>query len=330
MTHAEPTIAILLPCRDEAATIARVVSDFHAALPGAEVFVYDNGSTDGTAERAAAAGARVRVEPVPGKGNVVRRMFADVDADIYVMADGDGTYDASAAPDLVTTLLDRGVDMVVGIRAGVLNDAGRPRHALGNRLFNRLFRRLFGPKFTDIFSGYRVFTRRFVRSFPAVSTGFEIETEMSVHAGQLSIPVAEMATAYGRREPGTESKLRTFSDGGRVLRAFVVLLKETRPLFFFGLVGLILAIAALALAAPLLPTFIETGEVPRFPTAILATGLMVLAFLSTAAGLILDSLARSRVEHKRLVYLSYPPAPPLVWRPVTQSEIDREPRQIGQ
>jgi glycosyltransferase involved in cell wall biosynthesis len=304
----EPRVAVLIPCRDEGRSIGRVVRDFRAALPAADVYVYDNGSSDDTAERAAAAGARVRVEPVTGKGNVVRRMFADIDADVYVMADGDGTYDAAAAPQLVGALLDGKVDMVVGTRCGVEEDAGRRGHALGNRLFNRLFRRLFGSSLTDVFSGYRVFTRRFVRSFPAVSAGFEIETEMSVHAGQLSIPVAEVETGYGRRDSGSASKLRTFSDGARILRAFVVLLKETRPLLFFGSIGGLLALGSLVLAAPLLGTYLETGAVPRFPTAILATGMMILAFLLGSAGLILDSLARSRVEHKRLVFLSYPAA----------------------
>jgi len=299
-------IAVLIPCYNEAATVADVVQGFRRALPEAHIHVFDNGSTDGTAETARAAGARVTRERHRGKGNVVRRMFADVDADLYIMADGDGTYDATAARGMLRKLLEDRLDMVVGCRREIFSDAGRFGHALGNRLFNGLYKSLFGCEFTDIFSGFRVFSRRFVKSFPAVSGGFEIETEMSVHASQLRLPVAEMTTEYGSRPEDSPSKLSTFQDGLRILWTFLMLLKETRPFAFFGALGLACAASAVGLAFPLLVTWLETGLVPRFPTAILATGLMLLAFLMSAAGLILDSLARSRIESKRLLYLTLP------------------------
>ena len=302
-----PTVAVILPCYNEAATIAQVVADFHAALPGAEVYVYDNNSKDGTADIARAAGARVRTETRQGKGHVVRRMFADVEADVYVMADGDGTYDASMALNLVELLVKNRVAMVVGTRADVTKDAGRGGHAFGNKLFNMVYRRMFGNDFTDIFSGYRVFTRRFAKSFPAVSAGFEIETEMSVHASQLGLPVLERPTRYGVRPEDSESKLKTFRDGFRILGMFLVLAKETRPAAFFGAIGALLVLAALVLSAPIFVTYVQTGEVPRFPTAILATGIVITGVVSALCGLILDSLARARTEQKRLVYLSYPP-----------------------
>ncbi|MEE9381449.1 MAG: glycosyltransferase, partial [Hyphomonadaceae bacterium] len=231
-------IAVTLPCYNEAATIAGVIEQFRAALPGAEIFVFDNNSTDNTAIIAAEAGATVRTERRQGKGHVVRRIFADVEADIYIMADGDGTYDASIVPELVTKLLDERVDMVVGTRAGVTDDAGRKGHAFGNSIFNGLYGLIFGKDFTDIFSGYRVMTRRFVKSFPAVSAGFEIETEMSVHASQLAIPTLEVPTRYGVRPEDSESKLHTFRDGARILGMFAMLMKETRPTLFFGGIGL--------------------------------------------------------------------------------------------
>lgn len=299
-------IAVLIPCYNEAATVAGVVEGFRRALPEAHIHVFDNGSTDGTAEAARLAGAHVTREAHRGKGNVVRRMFADIDADLYVMADGDGTYDAAAARGMVRKLLEDRLDMVVGCRREIFLDAGRAGHALGNRLFNSLYRSLFGREFTDIFSGFRVFSRRFAKSFPAVSGGFEIETEMSVHASQLRLPVAEMETDYGTRPEGSPSKLGTVRDGFRILRTFLMLLKETRPFAFFATLALAFAGAAVLLALPLLFTWLETGLVPRFPTAILATGLMLLAFLMLASGLILDSLARSRIESKRLLYLTLP------------------------
>ncbi len=300
-------IAVLLPCYNEAATIASVVADFRAALPGARIYVYDNNSTDGTADLARAAGAEVRQERRQGKGHVVRRMFADIEADIYVMADGDGTYDASMAPTLVELLEKNHVDMVVGTRDGVTRDAGRDGHAFGNQLFNMVYRRLFGRDFTDIFSGYRVFTRRFVKSFPAVSTGFEIETEMSVHASQLGIPVLERPTRYGVRPQDSTSKLKTFRDGFRILGMFAMLAKETRPAAFFGTIGALLCLTAFLLAVPLMITYAETGLVPRFPTAILATGVVIIGVIAAVCGLILDSLARARIEQKRSVFLSYKP-----------------------
>lgn len=299
-------IAVILPCFNEGQTIAEVVRGFQAALPGARIYVFDNSSTDITAIEAAKAGAEVYREPRRGKGNVVRRMFADIDADIYVMADGDGTYDPTDAPELVRALICERVDMAVGTRTGVEDDAGRAGHAFGNRLFNRLYGRLFGTEFSDIFSGYRAFTRRFVKSFPAISTGFEIETEMSVHATQLKIPTVEIPLTYGRRPDGSHSKLHTFRDGAKILWTFALLAKETRPLAFFGVLAAVLMVASIAISYPLLVTYLDTGLVPRFPTAILATGMMLTGFLLGMCGVILDSLSRSRREHKRLAYVSMP------------------------
>jgi glycosyl transferase family 2 len=301
-----PRVAVVLPCHNEAAAIARVVAEFRAALPGARVIVFDNASTDATAAIAAQAGAEVYREPRPGKGNVVRRMFADIDADIYLMADGDGTYDAASAPRLVACVANDNVDMAIGARAVVADDAHRRGHALGNRLFNRLYCALFGAGFDDIFSGYRAFSRRFVKSFPALSSGFEIETELSVHASQLKLPTAEIALPYGKREEGSASKLRTFRDGLRILGTFALLLKETRPALFFGALAGAATALAIGLAIPIFATFIATGLVPRVPTVVLCTGLTLFATLMGACGLILDSLARARVEQKRILYLSMP------------------------
>ena len=304
---AHPRIAVTLPCYNEAATIASVIEAFRTALPEAEIYVFDNNSTDGTADIARKAGAKVRTETRQGKGYVVQRIFADVEADIYVMADGDGTYDATLAPTLVELMKRNHVDMVVGTRANVTKNAGRGGHAFGNRLFNMLFNAMFGRQFTDIFSGYRVFSRRFAKSFPAVSGGFEIETEMSVHACQIGVPTLERPTPYGVRPEESPSKLRTFRDGFRILGLFMTLAKETRPAAFFGAIGAVLMLMALGLSAPLLMTYLETGLVPRLPTAVLATGLVIIAIISALCGVILDSLARSRVEAKRSVFLSYPP-----------------------
>ncbi|MEM7637422.1 MAG: glycosyltransferase family 2 protein [Pseudomonadota bacterium] len=304
---AEPApvrIAVTIPCYNEAVTIAKVIADFRAALPDADIYVFDNNSTDNTAQVASDAGAIVRTEQRQGKGHVVRRMFADVDADIYLMVDGDDTYDASIAPTLVELLKRNHVDMVVGTRADVTKDAGRGGHAFGNKLFNKIYGRLFGKQFSDIFSGYRVFTRRFVKSFPAVSSGFEIETEMSVHCSQLGIPTLERPTVYGVRPEDSQSKLRTFRDGFRILGMFAMLAKETRPAAFFGTIGMGLVLLAAILAVPLLATYAQTGLVPRFPTAILATGLVITATILAVSGLILDSLARARIEAKRAVFLS--------------------------
>lgn len=298
--------AILIPCYNEGLSIAQVVTDFRQVLPDALIFVYDNRSTDNTADEARRAGAIVRSEPWPGKGNVVRRMFADIDADIYVMADGDGTYDASKAAEMVDQLLEQHLDMVVGTRENVFENAHRAGHGLGNRIFNAVYRSLFGPLFTDIFSGYRIFSRRFVKSFPAISSGFEIETEMSVHASQLRMPVVEIPTKYGARQEGSESKLRTFQDAFRILKTFLLLFKEIRPARFYGTIAAVLAAVSIVISVPLVLTYFETGLVPRLPTAILATGMMLLAAICLGGGMVLDSVARGRLEQKRLVYLSMP------------------------
>jgi hypothetical protein len=301
---AAPRIAVLLPCHNEAASIARVVGEFRAALPEARIVVFDNASRDETAAIAAAAGAEVHFEPNAGKGNVVRRMFADIDADIYLMADGDGTYDSASAPLLVASVADDNVDMAIGARAFVMQDAHRRGHAFGNRLFNRLYQALFGAGFEDIFSGYRAFSRRFVKSFPALSSGFEIETELCVHASQLKLPTSEIVLPYRKRDEGSSSKLRTFRDGLRILSTFALLLKETRPALFFGsLAGAAMAMA-IALAIPVFTTYLATGLVPRIPTFVLCTGLTLFAALMGVCGLILDSLARARVEQKRILYLT--------------------------
>lgn len=302
----EPTIAVLLPCYNEEAAIAQTVAGFRTALPGAIIYVYDNNSRDRTVEVAKVAGAIVRTERVQGKGAVVRRMFADIDADIYVMADGDSTYDAASAPALIARVVDEQLDMVVGARRHEAAEAYRAGHVLGNRMMTGMLARLFGRSFSDIFSGYRVFSRRFVKSFPALSTGFEIETEISVHALELAMPVAEVATPYFARPEGSVSKLSTYGDGWRIMRTMVTLYRIERPRGFFGLGALVLLILAVLLAIPLAITYAETGLVPRFPTAILATGLVILASLSFFAGLILDTVVRGRREVKRLAYLAQP------------------------
>ncbi|NMG37940.1 glycosyltransferase [Chelativorans sp. ZYF759] len=302
----EPAIAVLIPCYNEEQTIGDVVARFRAALPGAVIHVYDNNSSDLTALAARAAGAIVHRERRQGKGNVVRRMFADIDADIYLMADGDGTYAPEDGPLLVNTLLTERADMVVGTRRGVTDDAGRRGHAFGNRLFNGLYQFLFGSDFSDIFSGYRAFTRRYVKSFPAVSQGFEIETEMSVHASMLKLPVTEIALDYGRRPEGSESKLSTFRDGARILWMFAMLMKETRPARFFGTLAAVFFLAGIGFMVPVLWEYLLTGLVPRMPTWVLGIGMMVLGTTMLVAGLVLDSVARGRAEMKRMHYLSYP------------------------
>jgi glycosyltransferase involved in cell wall biosynthesis len=301
-------IAVLLPCYNEEAAIAQTVAGFQAALPGAAIYVYDNNSSDRTREVAAAAGATVRTERMQGKGNVVRRMFADIEADIYVMADGDATYDAAAAPELVRRLIDERLDMVVGARKSEIEEAYRRGHRIGNRLFTGILAGLFGRTFSDIFSGYRVFSRRFVKSFPALSRGFETETEISVHALELAMPVAEIVTTYGARPEGSVSKLSTYRDGWRIMRTILHLFRIERPVLFYGGFAAFLAVLAFVLAVPLAITFIETGLVPRFPTAILVTGLMIVAALSFSVGLILDTVVRGRREMRRLAYLSFPAA----------------------
>lgn len=302
-----PSIAVLLPCYNEEAAIARTVAGFRAALPGATIYVYDNNSADGTVDEARKAGAIVRTELMQGKGNVVRRMFADVDADVYLMADGDLTYDPSAAPQMVRQLVDDQLDMVVGTRQHDVKDAYRGGHVLGNRLFTGLLSGLFGRSFTDIFSGYRAFSRRFVKSFPVLSEGFEIETEMSVHALELKMPVGEVVTAYGARPEGSASKLSTYRDGWRILKTIGTLYRVERPVLFYGGIGALLLAVALVLSVPLILTYIDTGLVPRFPTAILVTGMVIVAVLCFFAGLILDTVTRGRREVRRLAYLSQPP-----------------------
>lgn len=313
---AAPRIAVLLPCYNEEAAIGQVVRDFRRALPQARIYVYDNASTDRTAAVAAEAGATVVSEPLRGKGNVVRRMFADVEADIYVLADGDDTYDAAAAPGLVALLCDQQLDMVNAARGKAVEEAYRRGHRFGNRLFTQLVSSLFGKRFNDILSGYRVFSRRFVKSFPALAKGFEIETELTVHALELRMPVREMVTAYKERPAGSVSKLSTFRDGFRILRTIAGLAKEERPLACFSAAGALLATTSVVLAVPLLVTFLETGLVPRLPTAVLASALMILAFLSLACGLVLDSLAHARREMKRLYYLTLPA--PVRWSPLSE------------
>ena len=300
----EKQIAVLLPCYNEGLSIRNVVENFRRVLPTAVIYVYDNRSTDNTSDEARAAGAVVRSESWPGKGNVVRRMFSDIDADVYVMADGDGTYDASMARKMVDKLFDEHLDMVIGTRRDVYENAHRLGHGFGNRLFNGMYRSLFGPLFNDIFSGYRIFSRRFVKSFPAVSSGFEIETEMSVHASQLKMPIAEVPTEYGSRQEGSVSKLRTFRDAFRIMFTFLILFKEIRPARFFGVLACVLVLLAVLLAAPIVFTFLETGLVPRFPTAILAMGIVLVASIFMVSGLILDSVARGRLEQKRIWYMT--------------------------
>jgi glycosyltransferase involved in cell wall biosynthesis len=298
-----PRIAVLIPCYNEEAAIATVVTDFRASMPGADIYVYDNNSRDRTQERARAAGATVRSERRQGKGNVVRRMFADIDADIYLLVDGDATYHAASAPAMVQLLLDDNLDMVVGCRVHTDAEAYRRGHEFGNALLTAFVARLFGKSFSDILSGYRVFSRRFVKSFPALSKGFETETELTVHALALRMAVAEVQTPYGVRPAGSTSKLSTYRDGFRILRLILVLYKHERPFFFFAVVACLLAAASLALATPVIIEWLRTGLVPRVPTAILSTGIMILAFLSLTAGLILETVTRGRQEMKRLLYL---------------------------
>jgi glycosyltransferase involved in cell wall biosynthesis len=302
----QPRIAVLLPCYNEEAAIGQTIAGFKKALPGASIYVYDNNSRDKTVEKAKKAGAIVRTERMQGKGHVVRRMFADIEADVYVMADGDLTYDPKAAPAMVKQLLEEQLDMVVGTRQHEAKEAYRGGHVLGNRVFTGLLAKLFGRSFSDIFSGYRAFSRRFVKSFPVLSEGFEIETEMSVHALELRMPVGEVATAYGARPEGSESKLSTYRDGWRILKTIGTLYRVERPVLFYGTIGGLLVIAAIILAIPLVLTYLDTGLVPRFPTAILVTGMVIVAVLCFFAGLILDTVTRGRREMRRLAYLALP------------------------
>nr|WP_264185375.1 glycosyltransferase family 2 protein [Roseicella aerolata] len=303
---ATPRIAVLVPCYNEEVAIPRVVEAFRAALPEATIYVYDNNSKDRTVEVARAAGAIVRTETLQGKGHVVRRMFADIEADIYVLVDGDDTYEAAAAPRMVARLIEERLDMVTGIRISQVQEAYRPGHRFGNVMLTGMVRTVFGNRITDMLSGYRVFSRRFVKSFPALAGGFETETEFTVHALELMLPVGEVPTAYKERPAGSASKLRTFSDGWRILKAIIALVKREKPLPFFSSIAAVLLLASIGLGIPLVLTFLETGLVPRFPTAILVTGLAVLSFLSAACGLILDTVTRGRLEAKRTAYLAIP------------------------
>lgn len=302
----QPSVAVLIPCCNEAVAIGKVVRDFRAALPWATVYVYDNNSSDQTAAEAEAAGAVVCHEPLQGKGNVVRRMFADVEADVYVLVDGDDTYDAAAAPLLIQTLESGCLDMVNAARQSEARDAYRPGHRFGNLMLSSMVQLIFGKRINDLLSGYRVFSRRFVKSFPALSTGFETETELTVHALELRMPIAEVQTRYKERPAGSASKLHTFRDGFRIARTITTLLKEERPLQFFLWSFLVLSGVALSLAWPIVTEYLATGLVPRVPTAILATGIMLLAFHSLFSGLVLDTVTHGRREMKRMAYLAIP------------------------
>jgi glycosyltransferase involved in cell wall biosynthesis len=300
-----PHVAVILPCYNEGDAIAAVVADFRKALPAATVYVFDNASIDDTSEKASAAGAVVRLVRQRGKGNVLRQAFAQVEADVYVIADGDGTYDAAHAPELVSTLWNEQLDMVVGTREHRgERGAYRGGHQTGNRAFNWLVQRLFGEAFVDIFSGYRVFSRPFVKSFPALATGFETETEMSLHAIQLGLACVEIPTLYRPRGEAGESKLNTFRDGFRILWFIARLLKHLRPLFLFAVLASLTALASLAIGFGVVVEFMETGLVPRLPTAVAAASLMIIAGVGLATGLILDSVAYTQQETKRLAYLS--------------------------
>jgi len=301
-----PRIAVVLPCFDEAATIGTVVRDFRTALPEAGIYVYDNNSRDDTAAVALAAGAVVRREPLQGKGHVVRRMFADVEADIYILADGDGTYHAASAPALVAALRQDGLDMVTGVRIAEEKEAYRRGHRLGNRVLTGTVAALFRARIGDMLSGYRVLSRRFVKSFPVLSQGFEIETEMTIHGLELGMKTGEVATPYGARPEGSTSKLNSVRDGLRILRTIVALIRHERPLPLFASLFVLLVLASLGFGLPVVAEFMQTGLVPKLPTVVLATALMLLAFMSLAFGVILDSVAHARREMKRLFYLSVP------------------------
>jgi glycosyltransferase involved in cell wall biosynthesis len=303
---AQPRIAVLIPCFNEEAAVATVISDFRKALPAAEIFVYDNNSSDRTIAVAREAGAEVRSERRQGKGHVVRRMFADVDADIYVLVDGDATYDAASAPRMIDALVTDHLDMVVGFRVDQAVAAYRPGHRAGNQMLTGFLSNVFGQAFKDVLSGYRVFSRRFVKSFPVLSDGFEIETELSVHALELALPVAEIETPYYARPEGSFSKLNTWRDGFRILGTILKLYRSEKPLRFFTAIGIFLMLVSISLAVPIIVTYLEEGLVPRLPTAVLSTGLMILAVLSVSSGLVLDTVTRGRREMKLLAYLAQP------------------------
>lgn len=297
-------VAVLVPCFNEEMTVAEVVNGFRDALPHARIYVFDNASSDQTRPNALAAGALVRDVQPPGKGNVVRRMFADVDADAYLLVDGDATYDAPSARRLLDMLIAERLDMVVGVRRHEDRAAYRPGHRSGNRWLTAAMRIIFGGTFSDMLSGYRAFSRRFVKSFPSTSRGFEIETELTIHALELRMPCGELETPYRARPAGSDSKLRTYSDGARIIGTIVKVFAVERPLAFYGAIAAVLLAAATGLSVPLFITYAQTGLVPRFPTAILCTGLALLGAMSFAAGLILETVTIGRREIKRLFYLS--------------------------
>ena len=299
-------IAVIIPCYNEEAAIAQTVKDFHAALPMADIYVYDNNSSDDTAARAREAGAVVRNETRQGKGNVVRRMFADVEADVYVLVDGDDTYDASVAPSLVAQLIEGGYDIVSGRRIAIAKDAYRAGHVLGNKLLTGLTALMFNVRLLDMLSGYRIMSRRFVKSFPFTAEGFGIETELTVHAVRLLMPMIEVDTKYKERPEGSVSKLSTYRDGFKILFTIVSLVREERPFIFFGGIFILLAFVSLLVGAPVIVEFIHTGLVTRQPSALLAAALMIVAFLALFSGLILDTVTRGRWELKRMGYLAIP------------------------
>ena len=309
MNSKELSVAVLIPCYNEESAVAQVVSGFRKELPAARIYVFDNNSRDRTVEVARTAGAEVRHSRLQGKGNVVRHMFSDVDADVYVLVDGDATYDAGAVRAMIRRLVDDGLDMVVGKRISTASEAYRAGHEFGNRMLTGFVATLFGRSFTDILSGYRVFTRRYVKSFPALATGFETETELTVHALELRMPIAEVDTAYGARPEGSVSKLNTYRDGFRILRTILRLFRLERPIWFFSIIAAVLAVAGCLLSIPILQTYLQTGLVPRIPTVVLIIGLGLMSLQFYLSGLMLDAVAYGRREAKRLVYLSHDPAP---------------------
>lgn len=328
-TEYVPSIAVMVPCLNEELTIGKVIADFRAALPRARIVICDNASTDNTAAVAENAGAEVIYEELPGKGNAIRRLFSDIDADIYVMVDGDDTYEAGLAPKLVAQLWEHRLDMVCAKRVASANAAYRKGHVFGNRMFSGIVARVFGRRFADILTGYRVFSRRFVKSFPILSEGFEIETELTIHALELNMPVAEIASVYNERPEGSDSKLHTFSDGLKISKLIFKLVKDERPMTFFGALFLLFAAMSIILAIPITLTFIETGLVPRLPTAVLSSACMLLSFLFLACGFILDSVTRGRRERKRISYLSIPGPAAINVRSQTEAVPAREFREYA-
>jgi len=323
-----PRVAVLIPCYNEEIAIKDTVLGFRSALPDAAIYVYDNNSKDKTVERAREAGAVVRGENLQGKGNVVRRMFSDIDADVYVMTDGDATYDPTSAPEMIDLLIRDNLDMVVGRRRHKEEAAYRAGHVLGNRMLTGFLAQLFGQRFTDILSGYRVFSRRYVKSFPALSAGFETETELTVHALELRLPVAEVETTYFARQEGSVSKLSTYRDGFRILGMMLTLFKNERPIQFFGIAAAVLMILSIGLSIPVIITYFQTGLVPRFPTAILSASIMLLAFLSIVCGLVLDTVTRGRREMKRLAYLQIPAPNDLTGALVSEQPVGAPPEFV--